>query len=111
MLVIDKDDLTRRRVYELPAFSAFHLGDAWEETDGTIRFDICTTPDPTFGAQTAGDLLVGKLDASPPAVLARIALGTDGKGRYEVTDTIAEFPKSDPRFAGSSSSTSACSSV
>jgi all-trans-8'-apo-beta-carotenal 15,15'-oxygenase len=100
VLVIDKNDLSQRRVYELPAFSAFHLGDAWEERDGTIRFDICTTPDPTFGAQTASDLLVGKLDANPPAVLARIALGPDGKGRYEVTDTIAEFPKSDPRFAG-----------
>lgn len=100
VLVIDKDDLTRQRVYELPAFSAFHLGDAWEETDGTIRFDIYTTTDPSFGIDAARDLLLGKLDAIQPARLARMALGPDGKGRYEVTDTIAEFPKSDPRFAG-----------
>jgi len=100
VLVIDKNDLSRRRVYELPAFSAFHLGDAWEERDGTIRFDICTTPDPSFGIDSARDLLVGKLDPTPPARLARIALGPDGKGRYELSDTIAEFPKSDPRFAG-----------
>lgn len=100
VLVLDKDDLSRRRVFELPAFSFFHLGDAWEERDGTIRFDVCTTPDPTFGLDSARDLLVGKLDRSPPAVLARIALSPDGKGRYEPTDTIAEFPRSDPRFAG-----------
>lgn len=100
VVVLDKSDLSKRRVFELPAFSFFHIGDAWEERDGTIRFDICTTADPTFGMQTASDLLLGKLTRDDPAVLARIALGPDGKGRYEVTRTIAEFPKSDPRFAG-----------
>ena len=36
VLVIDKDDLTRRRIFELPPFFFFHLGDAWEERNGTI---------------------------------------------------------------------------
>ena len=40
VLVIDKDDLDARRVYEAPAFGFFHLGDAWEESDGTIRSGV-----------------------------------------------------------------------
>jgi carotenoid cleavage dioxygenase-like enzyme len=56
--------------------------------------------------QTAADLLLGKLTRDKPAVLARVALGPDGKGRYEPTTTVAEFPKSDPRFAGKARSLS-----
>jgi len=100
VVVLDKDDLSRRRVFELPAFAFFHLGDAWEETDGTIRFDVCAYDNPMFGMDGARDLLLGKLDGSPPAVLARVALSPDGRGRYEPTSTLAEFPKADPRFAG-----------
>ena len=100
VLVIEKDDLTKRREFDLPAFSFFHLGDAWTEADGTIRFDVCATEDPSFGVDSAADLLVGKLDRSPPARLARIALHPDGRGVFERSDTVAEFPKSDPRFAG-----------
>ena len=100
VLVIDKADLSRRRVYELPTFAFYHLGDAWEERDGTIRFDVCASDSPTFGVQQGADVLVGRLDPSPSAVMARVALSPDGRGRYEPTTTIAEFPKSDPRFAG-----------
>jgi len=100
VLVVDKADLSRRRVFDLPAFSFFHLGDAWEEGDGTIRFDVCASDDPTFGIDGAEGLLLGRLAPSPPARLARIALHPDGRGRFEPTGTIAEFPKGDPRFAG-----------
>jgi len=102
VLVIDKADLSRRRVWELPAFSYFHLGDAWEEGDGTIRFDLCSTTDPMFGVDGARKILLGSAaGASPPhATLARIALHPDGRGVYESSDTVAEFPRSDPRFAG-----------
>ncbi len=100
VLVLDKADLTQRRVFELPAFSYFHLGDAWEERDGTIRFDVCAYQNPEFGLEGARGLLLGKLDRSPPGVLAQIALGPDGAGRYAPSSAVAEFPKSDPRFAG-----------
>jgi all-trans-8'-apo-beta-carotenal 15,15'-oxygenase len=39
VLVISKADLTVAKQYELPAGFAFHYGNAWEEPDGTIRFD------------------------------------------------------------------------
>jgi carotenoid cleavage dioxygenase-like enzyme len=101
VLVIDKDDLTKVRRYELPAFSAFHYGDGWEEADGTIRFDGCLTADPSFGQSAAKALLKGEHLDVAEAELSQIALFADGRGVVEGTGVEAEFPASDPRLAGS----------
>jgi all-trans-8'-apo-beta-carotenal 15,15'-oxygenase len=101
ILVIDKADLTKRRVYETETFSFFHMGDAWEEADGTIRFDICTDPDPSFGIEGGRALMQGRRPAaSARPSLALIGLHPDGKTSLERPGVVAEFPKSDPRFAG-----------
>lgn len=99
-LVIDKDDRSRRRVIELPAFGFFHLGDAWEETDGTIRFDACAYRDMSFAATGARQLLDGIAPAGGPAELALVALPPTGPGRIERAGVAAEFPRADPRRAG-----------
>lgn len=101
VLVVDKDDLSRRRVFELPAFSHFHLGDAWEDADGTIRFDTAASDDPRFGVEGAADLLrgVARPDIAP-ARLALITLRPDGRGELFDTGLAAEFPKADPRRSG-----------
>ena len=101
VLVLDKADLTRRRIFELPAFSFFHLGDAWEEKDGTIRFDACIERDPTFAANAARGLVHGKRVSSPLPLLATVALHADGRGELSPTRVTAEFPRSDARLAGS----------
>ena len=100
ILVIDKADPGRRRLYELPAFAFFHLGDAWEEKDGTIRFDGCIEANPTFGATAAVALIAGRFAPAPLPVLGMIALHPDGRATLTPTGAIAEFPRSDPRFAG-----------
>lgn len=100
VLVIDKDDLTKRRVFELPAFAFFHLGDAWEESDGTIRFDGCLTSDPEFGVREASDLLIGRHSATPAPILTMIALYTDGRATMTPSGVRAEFPQNDKRRAG-----------
>lgn len=100
VLVLDKDDLTRRRVFELPPFFFFHLGDAWEDTDGTIRFDACLDEDPFGTAANAGALLQGKAVRAAPPRRALITLRADGKGELAKDTVSAEFPRSDPRFAG-----------
>ena len=101
ILVIAKDDPADRRVFELPARAFFHTGDAWEEADGTIRFDVCLTPDPTFGAQGAKDLVRGVLPPNgPKPKLAFVALHPDGRARLEETTIGAEFPQVDQRFQG-----------
>ncbi|WP_184716149.1 carotenoid oxygenase family protein [Caulobacter sp.] len=100
VLVIDKDDLTQRQIFELPPFFFFHLGDAWEERDGTIRFDACIDEDPSGTAANGGAILRGvRLRAAPPR-RALITLRADGRGELAKEMVSAEFPRGDARFAG-----------
>ena len=100
VMVIDKDDLTKRRVFELPAFAFFHLADGWEEKDGTIRFDGCLEADPTFGQRAASALLRGEHIRAPTPMLTQIVLRPDGKAEMMATRVAAEFPANDKRVAG-----------
>ncbi|MDT8760137.1 carotenoid oxygenase family protein [Sphingomonas psychrotolerans] len=100
VLVVDKDDLTQSRIFELPAFSFFHLGDAWEEKDGTIRFDGCVSDDPAFAMKEASDLLLGRNRVASPPMLAMVTLHADGRGELARTGIKAEFPQNDRRRAG-----------
>lgn len=100
VLVVDKADLTKTRVFDLPTFGFFHLGDAWEEADGTIRFDVCAHRDMSFAATGAHEILNGVPLGGDPAELALAVLTPDGKGRLDRTGVVAEFPKGDPRRSG-----------
>ena len=100
VMVIAKDDLSQRRIYELPAFAAFHYGDGWEEADGTIRFEGCLEADPTFGQISASALLRGEFIKPPRPMLHQIVLYTSGKAELLPTGVAAEFPTSDRRRAG-----------
>jgi carotenoid cleavage dioxygenase-like enzyme len=100
ILVIDKADLGSRRIYELPAFFAFHYGAAWAEPDGTIRFDACVSADPSFATRGGREVLKGDWTPTPPPVLALITLSPDGQGRLERTQATAEFPRADPARSG-----------
>lgn len=97
VLVVDKDDLEHQRLYDLPAFSAFHFGDGWEEADGTIRFAGCLEADPTFGQSSASALLRGEYIAPPRATLEQIVLHPDGRAETLATGVEGEFPASDRR--------------
>jgi carotenoid cleavage dioxygenase-like enzyme len=101
VLVIDKADLTRRRIFELPTFSYFHLGDACEDTSGTIRFDVAAGKDVAFAIDGAR-ILVEQRGVVPGehAVLNLITLHTDGRAEMVASGVTAEFPKGDPRRAG-----------
>jgi carotenoid cleavage dioxygenase-like enzyme len=100
VLVLDKADLTRRRVYELPAFFAFHYGSAWEEADGTIRFDGCLSPDARFATANGRNFMKGVWEPEPTPILTMIALRPDGEASLQKTGVGAEFPRVDERTAG-----------
>lgn len=100
IVVLDKADLTQRRIFELPAFSFFHLGDGWEESDGTIRFDGCLEADPTFGQTAASALLRGEHIRAPQPTLTQIALHANGAATLHSAGIAAEFPQNDKRVAG-----------
>ncbi len=100
VLVIDKNDLTKQRTFELPTFSFFHLTDGWDEADGTIRFDGCFEADPTFGQTAASALLRGEFIHSPRPMLTQVVLRPNGQAELIASGVEAEFPQSDHRFVG-----------
>lgn len=100
VLIIDKADLSKRRIVELPAMGFFHLGDAWEERDGTIRFDVAAYEDMRFAASGASDLLNSRYAGGGYSELVLAVLPPSGPGRLERPGNGAEFPKSDARRAG-----------
>lgn len=99
ILVIDKDDLTRRRIFETEAFGFFHLGDAWIE-GGDILFDLALHRDMDFAARGASEVVNGVPLDGEAARLGLIRLKADGSTELTRLPVIAEFPRSDPRRAG-----------
>jgi all-trans-8'-apo-beta-carotenal 15,15'-oxygenase len=101
VLVVDKADPTRTRLFELPTFSFFHLGDGWEEADGTIRFDLAANEDVSFAVEGAR-VLVAQRGTVPgrPSVLSLVTLHANGRAEILSSGVTAEFPKSDPRRPG-----------
>lgn len=101
ILVVDKADFSKRRVYELPAAFYFHTGDAWEDSDGTLHFDVCLTGTPEFGAKGGHDIVRGKIDGSyAGAELVLVSLYPDGRAVTRPTGVTAEFPQTDRRRQG-----------
>lgn len=100
VLVIDKDDLSKRREYELPPLFFFHLGDAWEEADGTIRFDGCFHKDPLFALKGAPGLVEGRNEHSELPALTLVSLHPDGRAALAPAGITAEFPRAAPGIAG-----------
>jgi len=102
VLVLDKADLTRTRLYDLPTFSFFHLGDGWADRDGTIRFDVAAGKDVSFAMDGARVLVDGRgVVPGQPAELSLVTLHADGRAEMISSGVTAEFPKANPLFAGS----------
>lgn len=100
VLVIDKDDLSKRREFELPPLFFFHLGDAWEDADGTIRFDGCFHKDPTFAVKGAPGLIDGRNEDAERPELTLVSLHPDGRAVLAPAGITAEFPRAAPEIAG-----------
>lgn len=104
ILVLDKANLSRRRVYELPAFFFFHVGSAWRDPSGSILFDVCRSADPGFALRGARDVLQGVYRPDAIPTLALVTLTPDGKASLQDTGIAAEFPRTDARRSGLSRS-------
>ncbi len=102
MLVIDKDDLSKRRWAQAPARAFFHTGTAWEEADGTIRFDASLYKEPVLGMGGGAELIAGNSNGieSPAADLTQVVIPPTGDARLIETGVESEFPQNDPRRVG-----------
>ena len=59
ILVMRKDDIAQRRVFELPSQMVFHVGNAHERADGSIALSFVSSPTPEFVMHGAPALLAG----------------------------------------------------
>ncbi|MCY4277304.1 MAG: carotenoid oxygenase family protein [Gammaproteobacteria bacterium] len=102
VLVVAKDDFEDRRWYELPPAFGFHHGNAWEEADGTIRFDQCLDDNANLVFDALRDVMRGDLDGFGAAFgrYAQISLSPSGGASMDMTADGAEFPKVAPSTVG-----------
>lgn len=100
VLVLDKNDYSNRRMYELPAMFFFHTGDAWEDRDGTIRFDLCVSANAHFVSEQARTMIHQNVAETPSAELVLAVLHADGRAELQRSGLHGEFPQTDRRRQG-----------
>lgn len=101
VLTIAKDNWTQRRWYELPAGFYFHIGNAWEERNGTIHLDYLRVNDATVMTETFRELMIGEASWRQHAQPTRVTLHpSQGKAAQTSLLGKSEFPTIDPRYSG-----------
>ena len=107
ILVVSKHDFSVRE-YRLPPGNLFHVGNAWEDDDGVIRFDMMRSEDPR--SLVAGwSIMRGEYRHAASAFLTLVELGKDGGAEQSVVSSLeGEFPSVDPRRVGRRHDTVLC---
>jgi all-trans-8'-apo-beta-carotenal 15,15'-oxygenase len=101
ILVMKKDDIRQRRVFELPAQMVFHVGNAYERSDGSIALTFVGAADDEFLVHGAVGLVAGHVVAGSAATLQSVVLDMkSGQARSEAMSGSVEFPRIDPRRIG-----------
>ena len=101
ILVMKKDDITERRVFELPAQMVFHVGNAYERRDGNIALSFVASADDEFLVHGAVGLVAGQADNGTGASLQSTVLDMrSGRASSEAISGAIEFPRIDPRRIG-----------
>ena len=101
ILVMKKDDIAQRRVFELPAKFVFHVGNAYERPDGSIALTYVAARDDEFLIHGAVALVAGHV-AGPTGSQLQSAVLDMKTGRASVDELpgVIEFPRIDPRRVG-----------
>jgi carotenoid cleavage dioxygenase len=100
VLVIDKNDFSKQRVLEMPAFMVFHFGNAWE-ADNVIHVDFVRSDDMGVMNDWMPRIMRGEMVAPQPSNAAFVSIDLNrGKCSINVRDENCEFPRVDPRVVG-----------
>lgn len=101
ILVMEKDDITRQRVFELPSQMVFHVGNAHERGDGRIVLSFVASPTPDFVMHGAAALVAGRpanlADASTQLAVLDMR---SGRATVESMRDAVEFPRVHPQRNG-----------
>ncbi len=102
-LIVDKDDLKKQRWAQADARAFYHTGAGWEESDGTIKLDVCFSREPALGVGGGVSEIQGRYEPRSDASGARLTqmvIPPSGDARLIETGLAGEFPQVDPRFHG-----------
>ena len=101
VLVMEKADIAKRRVFELPPQAVFHVGNAHETADGQVVLSYVGAPDAWFLDVGAVALMKGQVDArgGSSTHIARLDM-TNGRASTQNLHDTVEFPRMDPRRIG-----------
>ncbi len=101
ILVMRKDDVRQRRIFELPAQMVFHVGNAHEAADGSVVLSYVGADDHRSLVDNAVALVTGG-DLPPRITHTQVARLDMRSGRVDlqVMDDVVEFPRIDPRRVG-----------
>ena len=98
-VVVAKDSLTVRKVFELPPRMVFHFGNAWEDGACT-RFDAVLHEGDVLGE--LGDLMAGARQTRSRSEAVQICLDhASGQARISRLFGASEFPRVAPQSVGS----------
>ncbi len=101
VLTVAKDDWSQQRWYEVPAGFYFHIGNAWEERNGTIHLDYLRFNDATVMTNSFRDVMRGEHSWREHARATRLTLHpAQGKAKQTTLPGKSEFPTIDPRHSG-----------
>ena len=101
VLVMEKADIRRRRVFELPPQMVFHVGNAHEAADGRLVLSFVAAPDAWFLDQAAVAMMAGQSPAAGGSALQIATLDMrSGQARVQALPGHVEFPRIDPRRIG-----------
>ncbi len=102
VVVVAKDTLTVRRVFELPSRMVFHFGNAWDEAGGrTTHFDLVLHDGDQLAA--LAHVMEGEREPNRPAGHQAVRVSLDlVHGRVTTTRLLdgAEFPRVMPQVVG-----------
>jgi all-trans-8'-apo-beta-carotenal 15,15'-oxygenase len=101
VLVMEKADIRRRRVFELPPQMVFHVGNAHELPGGSISLSYVAAPDAWFLDQGAVALMAGRPQTAGRVGLQMATLDmASGRAQVDAVPGEVEFPRIDPRRIG-----------
>jgi all-trans-8'-apo-beta-carotenal 15,15'-oxygenase len=95
--IFDRETLALTREAELPAGYVFHFGNGWEETDGTIRFDMAYGPD-CDEVQSLRKPMIGELPNNQ-SFARQVIIPATGPARFNTMRAGIEFPRINPARA------------
>ncbi|MEO8922939.1 MAG: carotenoid oxygenase family protein [Caldimonas sp.] len=97
ILVMKKDDIRERRIFELQAQMVFHVGNAYERPDGSIALTFVGAQNDGFLIHGAVAIVAGHVAGPTGSQMQSAVLDMkSGRASVEALPGVVEFPRIDP---------------